>query len=153
MKNMQKPNLTDTGISHNAHKRTSRQALVYNTTDTSVCQTPFTTTRICKCCGRRLPNSNFYMRDRLKTPDSYCKECRKTANRLRRKNKTHLSALSEDAPDHLVITSVEQREERLKLIMHALQTVHESMDRQREKIHRQELQKEWDIPVPFAENN
>lgn len=124
-----------------------------NLKDACAEQMPFSTTRICMCCGRQLPADYFYMRDRQHTSDSYCKECRKAANRQRRKSKMYLSAAKEDVPGYVVITRVEQREARLELILHALQIVHQRIARQREKVHEEEFQKEWKEPLSFSEND
>ena len=32
---------------------------------------------ICGCCKRELPQEAFYMNQRTRTTDNYCKECRK----------------------------------------------------------------------------
>lgn len=153
MKNNQKSDLTNTSVSHDTHKCLSRQAQVSDTTDTCVYQMPLSATRICTRCGRQLPTDDFYIRDRRHTSDSYCKECRKASNRLRRKSKAHPPVLKEDTPGYIVITRVEQRETRLELIMHALQIVHERIARQREKTHEEEFKKEWDEPLSFPENH
>lgn len=152
-KNMQEITLTDTGVSHDRHKHPARCTQDSDTTGTCVSQAPLIAVRICKCCNRQLPTSSFYMRDRLHTPDSYCKECRRAANRLRRKSRECPATAGADNPVRTVITGVQQREERLKLIMHALHTVHESIDRRREKLHQEELRKEWGNPCPASVNH
>ena len=40
---------------------------------------------ICGCCKRELPQEAFYMNQRTRTTDNYCKECRK-ANARRHRN-------------------------------------------------------------------
>lgn len=117
---------TDTSVQRNRHQCLSRQTPVSDATDACAYQSPSATTRRCQCCLRELPLSAFYTRTDRRTPDSYCKECRKEANRLRRKGKACLPEETDTPPRYPVITRIENPEVRMALILHALHAVRES---------------------------
>lgn len=139
MKNMQRQNSTlasvaiNTSIQPDRHQCLTRQTPVSGMTDSGVCHPPLQPTRKCLRCRRELPADAFYTRDRQQRPDSYCKECRKAANRIRRKaGNAHTEG--ETCPRRYpVITDIRQRDVRLHLILKALQTVRESVERKRRK--------------------
>lgn len=139
MKNNQKRNftlasdITNTSVQHDKRPCSARCTPVSSTIDSSVYQPPARPTKRCPGCQQELPVSAFSVRDKRHTPDTYCKECRKAANRIRRKsNNTHQE---EKAPTRCypVITNIGQRDVRLRLILHALQTVRQSIARKQRK--------------------
>lgn len=139
MRNMQKqdytpvPDATNASVQLDKRQCLRRCTPVFSTIDASVQQSPMQPTRKCICCQRELPVNAFYSRDKSKKPDSYCKECRKVANRIRRKADDALMKEENSVPKYPVITNIHERDVRLQLILHALQTVHENMDRKRRK--------------------
>lgn len=139
MKNEQKQNftlvsdVTNTSVQHDKRQCSTRYTPVSGTMDSSVYQPPIQSTKRCLCCQQELPVSAFYIRDKQHTPDTYCKDCRKEANRIRRKSNSTLQEEKISARCYPVITNIKQRDVRLHLILHALQTVHQSMDRKRRK--------------------
>lgn len=124
---------TNTSVRHDRPQCLTQCTPVSSTTDASVCQSPVQPTRKCRHCGQDLPVSAFYTRDQRHKPDSYCKECRKTANRIRRKADETSPKEEVAARCYPVITNIGQREVRLQLILNALQTVRENMARKRRK--------------------
>lgn len=73
------------------------------------------------------------MNKKTQSPDKYCKECRKSLSRRQYgsgKKLPHCS-LSGGRVSYPVITQTEDRETRLRLILHALQVVRLSMERKR----------------------
>ncbi|WP_418698864.1 hypothetical protein [Bacteroides sp.] len=135
-------NLTDSSVQRDKDQCLSRQTPVSVVTDNSVCQPSLSTTRKCVRCLRELPSSSFYTKDKRRTPDCYCKECRKTANRMRRKVWFRSADAEDIPPSYPVITNIEQREVRLQLILHALQMVRESAGRKCRKQHEHEYRHE-----------
>lgn len=92
-----------------------------------------TSSSICKSCKRELPLESFYMNKKTQSPDKYCKECRKSLSRRQYgsgKKLPHCS-LSGGRVSYPVITQTEDRETRLRLILHALEVVRLSMERKR----------------------
>ena len=92
-----------------------------------------TSSSICKSCKRELPLESFYMNKKTQSPDKYCKECRKSLSRRQYgsgKKLPHCS-LSGGRVSYPVITQTEDRETRLRLILHALEVVRLSMDRKK----------------------
>ena len=84
-----------------------------------------TSSSICKSCKRELPLESFYMNKKTQSPDKYCKECRKSLSRRQYgsgKKLPHCS-LSGGRVSYPVITQTEDRETRLRLILHALEVV------------------------------
>ena len=78
---------------------------------------------ICGCCKRELPQEAFYMNQRTRTTDNYCKECRKDK-----------SISFENKPlSYPVITEVKDYALRMFLIRHARQVVADSIRRKQEK--------------------
>lgn len=88
---------------------------------------------VCGCCKRRLPVSAFYINKKTGRPDNYCKECRKSVSRARRKNEKHTLACGKEA-ERLLITTTEDPVLRRALILHALRVVAESIERKRRKM-------------------
>ena len=83
-----------------------------------------TSSSICKSCKRD---------KKTQSPDKYCKECRKSLSRRQYgsgKKLPHCS-LSGGRVSYPVITQTEDRETRLRLILHALQVVRLSMERKK----------------------
>lgn len=127
--------LTDTCVQPDRHKSLSRQTQVPVTTNTCVCPSSPPLTRRCQCCGRELPLGEFYFKNHLHAPDNYCKQCRREANRLRRKAGARSMATGQDAePRYPVITRTEDPETRRVLLLHALQVVRDSVLRRRKLI-------------------
>ena len=74
-----------------------------------------------------------YLHKKTQSPDKYCKECRKSLSRRQYgsgKKLPHCS-LSGGRVSYPVITQTEDRETRLRLILHALQVVRLSMERKK----------------------
>ena len=117
-----------------------RQTPVSGTTEACVFHPPSTPTRRCRRCFRELPLSDFYTKDRRNTLDSYCKECRRRANRLRRKRMPFPS----DVPGvgYPVITLIEDPAVRMAFILQALHTVRESTARKYKMLREEELLRE-----------
>ena len=99
---------------------------------------------ICGCCKRELPQEAFYMNQRTRTTDNYCKECRKAnARRHRNQDKSILfenksvsyPVITELRSQcvHPVITEVKDYALRMFLIRHARQVVSDSIRRKQEK--------------------
>lgn len=138
MKNMQKQNsipvsdVTNTSVQHDKRQCLERCTPVSHTTDSSV-YPPIQSTKKCLCCQRELPLSAFSVRDKQHNPDTYCKDCRKAANRIRRKTNETLPEEKVPTRCYPVITNIKQRDVRLELILNALQTVRQSMACKRRK--------------------
>ena len=90
-------------------------------------------TRVCGKCHRKLPFEAFYFNKKTQTPDCYCKKCHGECNRMVRKKNIHPQGTNHPRC-YLVLTRIEDREQRLKLILHALQVVNESIARKRRRI-------------------
>lgn len=60
---------------------------------------------ICGCCKRELPQEAFYMNQRTRTTDNYCKECRK-ANARRHRNQDKSILFENKSVSYPVITEV-----------------------------------------------
>lgn len=129
---------TNSSVQRDKDQCLIRQTPVPVTTGTGVCEPLSPGTRKCMRCLRELPSSAFYMKDKRRTPDCYCKECRKTASRMRRKARFRPAGAEDIPPSYPVITNIEQREVRLQLILHALQMVRESAGRKCRKRHEYE---------------
>ena len=126
--------LTDTCVQLDRHKSLSRQTQASVTTNTCVCPSPSSLTRRCQCCGREFPLGEFYFKNHLHALDNYCKQCRREANRLRRKAGARSMATGQDAePRYPVITRTEDPETRRVLLLHALQVVRDSVLRRRKQ--------------------
>ena len=76
-----------------------------------------TTTHICGRCKCELPLEEFYINKKSQRPDNYCKECRKETSRTQRKNSKASNSV-EETRKYPVITEIQDRESRMKLIMH-----------------------------------
>lgn len=145
MKNMQNRDkiqdlsAIDSSVQHDKLQCLSQCTPVFNATDSSVCQPPQQPLRRCGNCQSLYPASAFYMKDKQGTMDSYCKECRKTANRLRRKGRIRSGSVEDLPPSYPVITRIGQREVRLHLIMDALETVRQIADRKKREQHEREF--------------
>ena len=87
---------------------------------------------ICGCCKRELPQEAFYMNQRTRTTDSYCKECRKV-NARRHRNQDKSTLFENKSVSYPVITEVKDPALRMLLILHARQVVAESISRKQEK--------------------
>ena len=122
----------------------SRQRLVSELSDTSLWQPATQALKLCKKCHRELPYSQFYDKREKQLTDCYCKECRKTVNRLNRKIRICRCATQEKSLRHPVITDIRQPEVRMKLILNALCTVRESILRKNRKRHEEEFEQECD---------
>ncbi len=96
------------------------------------------TTHICGRCKCELPLEEFYINKKSQRPDNYCKECRKETSRTQRKNSKHSHSV-ENTRNYPVITEIQDRESRMKLIMHALEVVRQSIERKRRKRSRGEF--------------
>lgn len=134
--------MTEASVQRDRVQCLSRWTPVSDVTESSVCPPPLALTRRCQRCFRELPLSAFYTKDRQHTPDSYCKECRKVANRMRRKGKVCLPEAEDIPPSYPVITRIEEPEVRMSLILHALQTVRECITRKYEMQREQEFLRE-----------
>ena len=122
----------------------------------------------CLSCRRRLPADAFYHRANG-TPEPRCKECRRRQARLRRKLRplaarhAHGADPSPEAPCHAparpLIATTARRDERLRLILRALDEVRRRAERQRRRQIDEQFRLEtgWDATQlyadPEAENN
>jgi hypothetical protein len=104
----------------------------------NVMKQTITTTHICGRCKCELPLEEFYINKKSQRPDNYCKECRKETSRTQRKNSKASNSV-EETRKYPVITEIQDRESRMKLIMHALEVVRESIARKRRKRSRGEF--------------
>ncbi|WP_330941557.1 hypothetical protein [Bacteroides sp. MSB163] len=89
------------------------------------------TLHTCRHCLKELPAEAFYMDKRTRRPESCCKACRSAAYRKR-----YIDSHFVNTPSHatLIITDVQDRKQRMTLILHALQVVKESVTRKRRKL-------------------
>lgn len=87
---------------------------------------------ICGCCKRELPQEAFYMNQRTRTTDNYCKECRK-ANARRHRNQDKSILFENKSVSYPVITEVKDYALRMFLIRHARQVVSDSIARSRKR--------------------
>lgn len=90
--------------------------------------------RTCGCCHRKLSKDEFYLIKRTQRYDNYCKECRKstTANHYR-------SIKFVNRPrTYPIITRIADPTLRMSLILHALQTINESIARKQQKVREEE---------------
>lgn len=85
--------------------------------------------RVCACCKRELSSAEFYFNHRKQVFDKYCKECRKKRSRQQRKT----DSPTRKAKNYLIITEVEDKELRMKLIYQVRNTIQASVQRKREK--------------------
>ena len=99
-------------------------------------------TRICRKCLQVLPLSAFYINKNSQYPDYYCKKCRGESNRMARKKHDHPQIMNKPKC-YLVLTLVEDREQRIKLIRHAKQVVSESIARKQKRL--REAMSDWII--------
>ena len=83
---------------------------------------------ICGCCKRKLPQEAFYMNQRTRASDNYCKECRK-ANTRRHRNQDKNISFENKPLSYPVITEVKDYALRMLLIRHARQVVADSIRR------------------------
>ena len=90
-------------------------------------------TRICRKCLQVLPLSAFYINKNSRDPDYYCKKCRGESNRMARKKHDHPQIMNKPKC-YLVLTLVEDREQRIRLIRHAKQVVGESIARKQKRL-------------------
>ena len=79
-----------------------------------------------------LPQEAFYMNQRTRTTDNYCKECRK-ANARRHRNQDKSILFENKSVSYPVITEVKDYALRMFLIRHARQVVSDSIRRKQEK--------------------
>lgn len=89
-------------------------------------------THYCGCCRRELSLDSFYFNSQKQCFDHYCKDCRKMSSQKHRESKQRKRTVN-GKKNYLVITQVEDPEERMKLIMHALKEVQASMKRKRQR--------------------
>ena len=87
---------------------------------------------ICGCCKRKLPQEAFYMNQRTRASDNYCKECRK-ANTRRHRNQDKNISFENKPLSYPVITEVKDYALRMLLIRHARQVVADSIRRKQEE--------------------
>lgn len=95
-------------------------------------------TCLCRKCKRELPRDLFYVNKSTQSPDKYCKECRKLMSRRQYTNDKRTRPMFADKTPSPVITQISDRELRIKLILHALEVVRQSMARK--KLRMQELE-------------
>lgn len=100
---------------------------------------------ICQKCKRELLLDAFYVNKTTLKRDKYCKECRKEMSRWQYSNKKCSRSLTTDKAPGLVITQIEDRELRIKLILRALEVVHQSMERKKKKMQELEDSLEEDV--------
>lgn len=86
-------------------------------------------TRFCRKCKRELSRDFFYVSKSTQRPGKYCKECRKLMSRRQYTNDKRACPMFADKTPSLVITQISDRELRIKLILHALEVVRQSMER------------------------
>lgn len=91
--------------------------------------------RTCGCCHRALPVEAFYLNKRTHKPDNYCKECRKSATNNRYRNRKVANKHA-----HPIITQVADPTLRMALILHAWQSVNESIARKQRRLHEKEAE-------------
>ena len=84
---------------------------------------------ICGCCKRKLPQEAFYMNQRTRASDNYCKECRKANTRRHRNQDKNISV----SYTHLRAHETKDYALRMLLIRHARQVVADSIRRKQEK--------------------
>ena len=101
---------------------------------------------ICNCCHRELPIGEFYINKSTGRADSYCKACRVRYKQQKRKERLGSTGGSRKRT-YPVITQIENREERLTYIFHALQVVRESRRRKREAQDRLEDERMLNIGI------
>lgn len=87
---------------------------------------------VCGCCKRQLSPDAFYVNRRKKSPDRYCKECRKSASRKQREADKYIPYVTKKR-SYPVITETTDSTLRMNLIRHALQVVAESIERKMKK--------------------
>lgn len=136
------PGVTDASVQADRHQSLTAQTPVSDATDSSVCETSSRPLRTCLCCLRELPDSHFYAKNKQNEPDSYCKDCRKTMSRQRRKKKVCPPEKEDAPPLYPVITRIGQPEVRMHLILNALQTVRDNALRKCRKRHTEEFLQE-----------
>lgn len=100
-------------------------------------------THHCGCCKQELPIEAFYISQRTQHPDNYCKECRKKVSRKQRKRYRSIQIV-EKPRSYPVITEIKDSDQRMRLLLHSLQMVAESIKRKRRK--RWEKEDEGFIP-------
>ena len=98
-----------------------------------------TTLHTCRYCLKELPAEAFYMDKRTQRPESCCKACRSAAYRKRYVD-SHFVNVTSHTP--LLITDIQDRTQRMTLILHALQVVKESVIRKRRKLIEADLNQE-----------
>lgn len=94
-------------------------------------------TRTCGKCHQNLPLDAFYIIKKTHKPDCYCKECRATHTRMMRKKRRYPENVNA-TKSYPVITKIEDREQRIRLICHAWQVVNESIARKRKRLRERE---------------
>lgn len=88
--------------------------------------------RVCACCKRKLPLSNFYQSGVGRTPDSYCKECRRQASR-RYRDERSMERVGRLFHSKLTIMDEENQEVRMAMILAAKRMVSESVQRKQQR--------------------
>ena len=118
--------------SHTIHK--TQASIIYQSIKVRIMnQLSLKSTRICRKCLQVLPLSAFYINKNSRYPDYYCKKCRGESNRMARKKHDHPQIMKK--PEcYLILTRVEGREQRIKLIRHAKQVVSESIARKQKRL-------------------
>lgn len=96
-------------------------------------------TSICRNCERELALDFFYVNKNTQCPDKYCKECRKSLSRSRYSSAKRIKAIPAEKLPYPIITEIEDRKERMRLIQHALQEVQLSIERRKVKEREEEL--------------
>lgn len=86
--------------------------------------------RTCGCCHKELPIEAFYISKHTQHADNYCKECRKAMTASQYQNDKTVN----NSRSYPVITQIADPEQRMALILQALQTVSKSIARKQERI-------------------
>lgn len=89
---------------------------------------------ICKNCKRELPPDSFYVNKTTLCPDKFCKECRKSLSRRQYSNGKRFLATSPGESSYPVITQIEDRETRIRFILHALRVVQSRVECKKKKM-------------------
>ena len=112
--------------------------------------------KICSCCHRLLPLACFPLNGPTGRRDSRCRDCHRLRMRLRRLARAEEEAAARrrtDTPRTPLITATPDRTARLQLILRALRTVHDRMDRLRRRRHLREFCHEtgWNAGLLYGE--
>ncbi len=95
-------------------------------------------TRVCACCGKSLPISEFYQFGFNRTPDKYCKVCRRAASSGHRSGKLLDSLAAVRCSGRSLLTQESDPARRMELILQARKMVKESILRKRARLAEEE---------------